>query len=565
MIFLRELWKYKPPAWGPASHVKSIVQEKCDNIYKLPKPLIYFGMLEGAGATAHNLSGDTNATIQGFGWKNKALYAGSNVTQRIDLPADFLPLDGTTSFSVMLDFYLDATVSADRGLFYTKSHAGSNPILLWADSASQKKFAAILSTNISSTGTALSGQEISAGNRYIVFLTWDGSALRLYINGKEDTAGDFPKTLGGTLRVGTQYIFGNSSDYLKPFFGYFNQCGLWAEAIPQSQIAFFNDYPYGLVQPPVFCTYFIPTDISLFLINNIEQTQNADLTPLAQLHSLLFDTVSQTQTVDIPSLTQLHLLIYDSVAQGQLTTALSLTQLHNLLTNSINQGQIVDDVTIKLLTSLLINNISQTQSTEAVTLTQLINIIIGSISQSQDIDSNTIQQIHDILITSILQSQSVDAVELSIPGVLAIYSILQGQSVQAQTLAQKISLALADIHQSQNTDNSVLEQLHTLTTEGVTQTQDIDTQSLEQLITLSIENLSHSQYVSELSFFQVLQIDINDVTQTQDLGTLNLSQVSELIVQNVLHGNTIEALNFSAITGIVTITIETSTPGVTFG
>lgn len=59
-------------------------------------------------------------------------------------------------------------------------------------------------------------------------------------------------------------------------------------------------------------------------------------------------------------------------------------------------------------------------------------------------------------------------------------------------------------------------------------------------------------------------LNIDNIEQTQSLGTLDLTQLSALIIRNITQGQIIESINFSIANGLVTVTITTKQPGVTF-
>lgn len=133
-----------------------------------------------------------------------------------------LPLDSVAGFTIAGLFTVD-DVTADRGVFYTRSHANevSDVVVFWMDNASPDHWGAIVQCVGDDSGVVYSDATPSASTVYHLVLTYGGSNLRLYIDGVEDTAGGFPATLTGNLltTVDGNYRWGNPDGGAKDFDG----------------------------------------------------------------------------------------------------------------------------------------------------------------------------------------------------------------------------------------------------------------------------------------------------------------------------------------------------------
>jgi hypothetical protein len=231
---IRVWWKYK---LGTAVGYDANETYGSENAYP-SQFLAHLPTTEGTGTTAfdrtsNSYDGTLNSDV---GWSgDKLSFDGSHSGVSI---MSAKPLDGGTAFTIMMRANAD-DISSDRGLFYTANHAGSDPLLFWMDNAATDKIGAIVTTSAGTTGAKYSGTALSASTDYHVALTWDGSTVRLYVNGTEDTTGTLPASIGGTLKASgaSSYRIGQSSSVDKSFDGTIDRISILDAALSASWVA----------------------------------------------------------------------------------------------------------------------------------------------------------------------------------------------------------------------------------------------------------------------------------------------------------------------------------------
>lgn len=121
------------------------------------------------------------------------------------------PLDGSSAFTISVKVKTN-TFNNDGGIFYTALHSANQPILMWFDDLG--KIGVLVSTSEQDIATKMSTTALSTNVFYSIVLTLGGGFLRLYIDGIEDTGGNFPVSLGGSVDTSSaaNYTIGNSSD-----------------------------------------------------------------------------------------------------------------------------------------------------------------------------------------------------------------------------------------------------------------------------------------------------------------------------------------------------------------
>jgi hypothetical protein len=136
-------------------------------------------------------------------------------TSYIELPTGYRGLDGLTDFTIIVKC-LSTDLSSDNGIFYTRRHNGSDPLLFWFDNASPDHFAFLMNGSSGGTGSLFSTFVPLENTFYEVAIVFSGgNSVRLYIDGIEDTgAGDFPfsGSIGSLDSTTTPYRFATDSE-----------------------------------------------------------------------------------------------------------------------------------------------------------------------------------------------------------------------------------------------------------------------------------------------------------------------------------------------------------------
>lgn len=153
------------------------------------------------------------------------------------------PLDGAAAVTISAVINFSSGID-DRGIFYIDNHAVARPLWFWVDIAgSVNTIGSYFTTSdtINGTGALLGSTTVVINTNYHVVLTYNGSKVRLYINGKEE-GGVYPRNLTGTLKNGldNRYIFGNDSLGAKNFRGTMNNMRILTSAVDSA----WADYEY---------------------------------------------------------------------------------------------------------------------------------------------------------------------------------------------------------------------------------------------------------------------------------------------------------------------------------
>tara|TARA_R110000787_G_scaffold210062_3_gene319962 strand:- start:764 stop:1963 length:1200 start_codon:yes stop_codon:yes gene_type:complete len=78
---------------------------------------------------------------------------------------------------------------------------------------------------------------VNDGDWHHACITYDGNILKLYVDGSEDTGGDFPYTIGVTTSTDTPVRIGGMNHSLKYFNGLIDEVAIWNTALTAPQIA----------------------------------------------------------------------------------------------------------------------------------------------------------------------------------------------------------------------------------------------------------------------------------------------------------------------------------------
>ena len=204
-----------PLAWqGLASYWSATIGSQGDNVY--------------------DLSGNGNTgTITGATWAGDGLYFPDNAILNV---AD-KPLDDLLNWSVCVRVRT-TDFSADRGIFYTNSHAANHPILLWYDQGFSK-FGVSVTGDTAPTGSVYSSETPVTNKWYDLVLTQEGGTnLRLFINGVEDIGAGLPDTtnVGPLLNSPLNYRFGNAANLGKDLLGTISHAALYGCTLTAGEI-----------------------------------------------------------------------------------------------------------------------------------------------------------------------------------------------------------------------------------------------------------------------------------------------------------------------------------------
>jgi len=77
---------------------------------------------------------------------------------------------------------------------------------------------------------------VNDGNWHHACITYDGNILKLYVDGSEDTAGNFPYTIGATTSTDTPVRIGGMNHNAKYFNGSISNVSIWNAALTSSQV-----------------------------------------------------------------------------------------------------------------------------------------------------------------------------------------------------------------------------------------------------------------------------------------------------------------------------------------
>ena len=210
---------------------------------------------EGSGNIVHDASGNGgDGTATSYVWRSgsdgrEIAEVASGSEFGIDTPVGYYPLNNAAACTVHMTVTPDSILD-DGGLFYTNEHAltANSAVCLWLDNSTSDHVAVIVYGSGGNTGVDYSAYVPVAGTTFTVTLTWNGTTTRLYINGIEDTAGDFPGTgATGTLDGDASvYHFGNDTGGGKELDGGIRNAALWTRALTAQEVASLYADPYGM-------------------------------------------------------------------------------------------------------------------------------------------------------------------------------------------------------------------------------------------------------------------------------------------------------------------------------
>ena len=87
---------------------------------------------------------------------------------------------------------------------------------------------------------------VNDGNWHHACITYDGNILKLYVDGSEDTGGDFPYTIGATTSTDTPVRIGGMNHSAKYFNGSISNVSVWNAALTSAQVT--EIYSEGIPQ-----------------------------------------------------------------------------------------------------------------------------------------------------------------------------------------------------------------------------------------------------------------------------------------------------------------------------
>lgn len=205
----------------------------------------YFNMDETSGSTMEDNYSDNDGTIVGatVADANAILgtsydFDGTNDTINLGTDSDFR---FTTSFSISMWVDADATFSASLVDNYNAGnaegyfvHITSGVVELWCEGASQESVYG---------ATSLEG----AGWTHVV-VTYDGSALRVYIDGSSDAT---PVSYSGTITYSSSCVIGGGGldSSIDHFDGQIDEIGFWDEALSASEVTELYNSGAGIRHP----------------------------------------------------------------------------------------------------------------------------------------------------------------------------------------------------------------------------------------------------------------------------------------------------------------------------
>ena len=139
---------------------------------------------------------------------------------------DTTVIDGATKLSVEV---IAATTAADDGEMVAKAHAAT-ALRFYVNTSGQVVFRV---NNGSSNGTATSSGTVNDGNPTHIVGVWDGSTVKIYINGNEDgsaaLSGGAVPNIADKLALGTQ--LSSSDSTANSFTGTLYRARLWNKAV----------------------------------------------------------------------------------------------------------------------------------------------------------------------------------------------------------------------------------------------------------------------------------------------------------------------------------------------
>jgi hypothetical protein len=229
--------------WTPQK-MKPRLGSRIDWGHRLAQGLVGCWLMnEGGGTKIYDISnnGGNSSSIHDFAFApakyGSGLHYGAGASnQEVEFSNDYKPLDGCAAFTIKLLCKPTTAIASDYGLFYTDIHATNEPIAWWIDNGSPDRIGVVVTASGGTTDVDYGSATITAGIWYDFALTWDGTTVRLYIDGVEDTGFDGSGATGTLDASGSQYHIGNDTNLSRDFIGTFDHCYIWSRALTASEI-----------------------------------------------------------------------------------------------------------------------------------------------------------------------------------------------------------------------------------------------------------------------------------------------------------------------------------------
>ena len=211
-----------------------------------------YGFNEGSGTSAGDASGNgATGAISGAAWTASGRFGGALAFDGIDdrVTAGSAPVLNLTTGTVEAWVRLD-TLGRWHGVI-AKGNANSDAAHNYAIEITNGNLVTCVIGNGSSSNAVTSTTQLAAQQFYHLGCTWDGSQLRLYINGvmnRSVTQTVTPAANSSPLYIGQ---YGGNVDRLD---GVIDEVRLYNVALSQAQIQSDMNSPVGTVPPPTDTT-----------------------------------------------------------------------------------------------------------------------------------------------------------------------------------------------------------------------------------------------------------------------------------------------------------------------
>jgi len=197
--------------------------------------------LVNINTVTHSSDSATNATPQ----DGSALFTAAN-SERLEISdGDQSGLDITGNLSILLWFKMTSLPSSDDYGLAAKHDFGSQRSYRLGIDQSSKKLEAMLSSDGSSSNqvTATGGTTLSSGVWYSAALVYNGSDMRIYLNGSLDSNGSQnPKTYSAGIHNGSaKFVLGGHGDNGGKFDGKLDTVRIYKTALSSTQVDNWHD------------------------------------------------------------------------------------------------------------------------------------------------------------------------------------------------------------------------------------------------------------------------------------------------------------------------------------
>jgi len=223
-------------------------------------------MNEGAGNLTYDISGHGNhgtlknmlPNTQGSKWQGSRFGGGL----AFDGDNDYVDCGNPSSLDIPDSISIAAWVRSDgdiHGRIASKHGGGSYGWLLARIADTDAVEWQISTTGSNWNGGSASANSFEIGVWYQITANYDGSYMRVYINGIEDTSGDFPVALSGSINIAPgPTLIGN--DQFKPteheFDGIMDEVRIYNRALSTEEIKQLYHDPFcNLLQVPAWHGY----------------------------------------------------------------------------------------------------------------------------------------------------------------------------------------------------------------------------------------------------------------------------------------------------------------------